>query len=100
MKKILIIGFLLISSLTFSQGFYKRVINHQGSYLNDTTSDTNHYSILYARISVDCKAYHLTVAGNAIPKFVQDGWYFSPTLATALTGLKLYLDATKPTQSY
>jgi len=100
MKTFLLIGFLLIASVSYSQGFYKRQLNHQGSYLNDTISDTNHYSVLFAKIGITCKNYTLNVAGNALPKFVQDGWYFSPTLATALNGLQLKLDATKPTPQY
>ena len=99
MKRILILIFIFACLSGHSQGFYKRVINHdQGIYLNDTTADTNHYSVLYAGVAVACKSYTIKVAGNALPKFVQDGWYFAPVLTTALTGLKLHIDATKPKQ--
>ena len=90
MKKGLVLIFLFACLAGHSQGFYKRTIDHQqGIYLNDTTADTNHYSVLYAGIAVACKAYTIKVAGNALPKFVQDGWYFAPVLTTAISGVKL-----------
>jgi len=90
MKTKLIIIFILASITGFSQGFYKREKDPQGKYINDTISDTCHYSINFTDNAVEGGLWRLDRKLKDTYQYPVHGWYWaeSDKEATRLLGLR------------
>jgi hypothetical protein len=96
MKKIILLLLFLVPVLCIAQAndsaFYKKEIDPAGRYITwPQTSDTNHYSILFAPNGVSAPGWKLKKIERKTYKYDKYGWYWSNTRDSALIILELKL---------
>jgi len=84
MKKTILISVIIFLSITtYSQGFYKKVVNKDGKYI---MADSTKYDLIRAN-NVYNKAYSLKKDKHKDHTYPIDGWYWYENESKAIKGM-------------